>query len=139
MYFMLAGTFAFAQTGPKVYNYFYDPSGNRIGITLGTAILKSGVIDSVKQKITDEIAGFEIKLYPNPVQEELIIEMNPDIFTEFSSEPELILYNIKGQTVVKKQTSEAKTTIDVAHLPTGIYILRLKQDSDFREWKIIKN
>jgi hypothetical protein len=64
------------------------------------------------------------ELYPNPVQNQLNLEMP----THLEKEQLLITNNI-GQIVLRRELNEATTTIDVSSLKTGLYHL---QAGDFK-------
>lgn len=69
----------------------------------------------------------KIKLYPNPASNKVIIETNSanDQFT-FS------IYNLEGRLVDEKIISGEKVSVDVKHLPTGLYTYQLKNISSER-------
>jgi hypothetical protein len=57
-----------------------------------------------------------LKVYPNPVQDNLTIEEGRGIVT---------IYNMLGQPVLEITNSESQTTINVSDLPKGQYLLRI--------------
>ncbi|MEM9834971.1 MAG: T9SS type A sorting domain-containing protein [Bacteroidota bacterium] len=67
-----------------------------------------------------------ISAYPNPVGEELTIELAAPLAARYF---EVSIYNANGQqmlrTEVDKTSSELKTEVDVHHLPVGYYLLRI--------------
>ncbi len=74
-----------------------------------------------------------LKLYPNPVLNELTIELN-DIDTDGSSDIEV--FNSAGMPVVLKRAicADGKITINLEHLQAGIYFVKVKDQFS----KIIK-
>lgn len=73
----------------------------------------------------------ELKLYPNPVTHELIIETVND---EFSFE----ISDATGQ-VVRKGTGEIKTQVETSDLAQGIYFVKLNTGNETVYRKLIKN
>ena len=74
----------------------------------------------------------EIKVYPNPVSNELIIEP-ADIKTVIGFE----ISNSSGQLVVKS-TVAGKIIVPMATLPAGIYFIKLSDGTVSEFWKLIK-
>jgi hypothetical protein len=75
----------------------------------------------------------DLSIYPNPTKGKLNIETNKAI--SYS------IYNILGQSVKLKGELEnsSKKSINLSHLPDGIYILKVKDDSEnSKSFKIIK-
>ena len=60
----------------------------------------------------------EIKIYPNPVKEELTIEINSDEIKN------LKILNIIGKTI-SVHTIEGKTTLNTMNLPAGVYLVKI--------------
>lgn len=69
----------------------------------------------------------EIKIYPNPSTDKIIINR------EIKS---MALYNLNGQVI--KEWSLPTNEIDISDLPQGIYILKIKNDNFILTQKIIK-
>lgn len=72
------------------------------------------------QAIKEEQAGFELTLFPNPVQDVLQITSEDKI-------TQIELLDLSGRVINIQQN--VNNTIRVAHLPKGLYILRLTNDS----------
>jgi hypothetical protein len=72
-----------------------------------------------------------ITISPNPVMNELLIELNDDSEVE-----ELLIFNEIGL-LVKKVSIEKSTKIDMSNFSKGLYILRTDQDHRFSR-KVIK-
>lgn len=73
----------------------------------------------------------ELKLYPNPVADELIIETGNG---EFSFE----ISDATGQ-VVRKGTSKIKTQVKTSDLAQGIYLVKLNTGNETAYRKLVKN
>lgn len=72
------------------------------------------------------------KIYPNPVKENITIEL-PD-----SIETSIKIYTINGQLVKEQKTYNTTTIIDLNNLHTGIYILKLQNKTASTSYKIVK-
>jgi hypothetical protein len=71
-----------------------------------------------------------LKMYPNPVSHELHIEN-----ANWVSGETIQIFNLSGRLVARFATSGGTTTINVSHLPTSMYILRVGNFSE----KFVKN
>ncbi|MGE0638296.1 MAG: serine hydrolase [Bacteroidia bacterium] len=73
----------------------------------------------------------ELKLYPNPVADELIIETGNGEFT-------FEISDATGQ-VVKKGTGKVKTQVETSDLAQGIYLVKLSTGNETAYRKLVKN
>jgi hypothetical protein len=73
-----------------------------------------------------------IKVYPNPVSDELIVEIAGNKETMGYK-----IYNSMGQVVFKGNVQE-KTIINTSNLLTGVYLMKLENGKTFELKKIIK-
>ena len=118
-----------------------------IGYTIGEPIVgmakAEGSVDqgfwtgSLKvEPITAENDLDGIKVYPNPVENELTI------FTDNNEIFGITLFGMNGQRVFKQNvaSTQLEHTIDLSYLSKGVYILRLfiKDDAEEKLFKIIK-
>lgn len=80
-----------------------------------------------------EVANDPIQIYPNPVKEQLIIEI------EATTSPlSMTIYNSQGQ-IVEDRIFEAKQLqIDCSTYPVGIYYVRLVSENKIYNKKIVK-
>ena len=110
------------------------------GIT-GKISVITNCITALSDALFGSLVGVEedihskIKMYPNPVQNELIIERNG----KQSESSTISIYSITG--VLVAQYSDLKPglksqSIDLSHLPSGIYFLNISDMSGFM--KLIK-
>jgi hypothetical protein len=60
-----------------------------------------------------------VYIYPNPATNQVTIKIENNTFTE------LRVYNNMGILVLKQQVDKLENNIDIKHLPTGIYFVRL--------------
>jgi hypothetical protein len=77
-----------------------------------------------------ELAEIGIKLYPNPVKNQLNIErLSGEVAT-------LSFYSILGEKVLEQQIEGVKNTVNVSSLSTGSYIVRIKQGNSVVSQKV---
>jgi hypothetical protein len=75
----------------------------------------------------------DLKLFPNPAQNQLIIEKPNEIESEYFS-----IINVVGQELMKQQFTGMKTEVDISSLKSGLYFLNLKQDGKPEVRKFVK-
>jgi hypothetical protein len=75
----------------------------------------------------------EINIYPNPVTEKL----NIDVPLEFI-DGNLVLFNMLGQELHKKNISNKLTEINLSNFENGSYFIFLKKDTLLKKNRIIK-
>ena len=80
---------------------------------------------------TDEVSDKEIRIYPNPVTEKLVIEMSDMKFTKVT------LVNALGEIVFAQEINSGKTEIDMRDFPKGVYFL-ITNGKNIKAEKIIK-
>jgi len=77
----------------------------------------------------------QLKVYPNPVGDIL----NIDVTGTAETKGTLNIFNFEGKTLVSRQVSQpGLLTIDISHLPTGIYLCRYSNATEIKTVKIIK-
>lgn len=74
--------------------------------------------------ISDLIAGFNIRVYPNPVTDHLIIDLPFKATATVSG--------ITGTQLISKELPKGKSGIDLSDLPAGIYLLQLYSGPEVR-------
>lgn len=82
----------------------------------------------------DEDALASAKIYPNPARDVLNVDL-----PEGLGSTEVHVFNTSGTLVNKATLIAGKNTIDVANLPSGMYILQLSSDVATKQVKFIKN
>ena len=76
-----------------------------------------------------------LKVYPNPVGDILNINLTGKSETEGT----LSILNFEGKTVLSRQVNnEGVLSLDISHLPTGIYLCRYSNATEIKTVKIIK-
>lgn len=74
-----------------------------------------------------------IKIYPNPATDMVCID---DIEGKLS---EIELYDVQGRLIIKQQASGSKTSVNIATLPPGLYLVKVTmKDGEMMQKKIIK-
>jgi hypothetical protein len=108
-----------------------DPNPTHTYSTHGTYSVKHFALnceleDSSMQTINITPSGIKkpnfncnIKIYPNPTSGKLIIEDENTIGAE------ILIYNNLGELVLRQDKNSEKATIDLKHLPNGIYYIHL--------------
>lgn len=83
----------------------------------------------------DKIGDVQIKLYPNPVNEQLIVEVE-------NAGPEAVgtlqLYEISGKLLYTKANLSAKNQLNFSGRASGNYIMKITIDGEQKEWVVIK-
>ncbi len=100
--------------------------------TLGCISDTSNILYVVVTGITEALDGNYIKIYPNPVSNELVIEIDGNN-KKFNFE----ILNTIGQVVLKGNLVE-KTTVQTGNFSPGVYLIKLENGKTFEFKKIIK-
>ncbi len=75
----------------------------------------------------------DVSIYPNPANTKLTIEIPQTI-----RQTTIIICNINGQKLIKKQSTENKTEINISNLTNGVYFVKLITDKTVEVREIIK-
>jgi hypothetical protein len=81
--------------------------------------------------VIEDIIKYDIKLYPNPVENILTIRS-----TDFLSRVEI--NNMLGQLIFVQQIDNLETTIDMSRYPTGTYSFRVYINDKVEVFKVLK-
>jgi hypothetical protein len=110
----------------------FDPGAGTIDLTT------TGSADAFLIKYSDLVVGLNdvqekpvIKLYPNPVKNQLFIELNDLEVTNIS------ILNYSGQ-LVKSMVNNTTNQIDVSDLNEGIYILKVSTENGVSTKRFVK-
>jgi len=133
-----------APAGFTVYNWSSGQNTASITVTQnGTYTLT--VTDANGCSATDAVSVYitfsaeeaaltlDATVYPNPSNGYLHIQLNETL----NGTADVALFNMAGQSVYNRSIQEAEVTLDLAHLPEGMYILHLNGDAKTRTFKII--
>lgn len=77
---------------------------------------------SSNEELNAALLGF----YPNPAND----------FIQVSDADEVKIYSVSGALVASQ--SGKVTSMNIAHLPDGIYMMKMKKESAYRTLKLIK-
>ena len=115
--------------------FVYDLSGNRIKRMV--IILETRAANTpVQQEIfTDNIKNHTIKIYPNPTEGQLSVEIL-NMSNEDSGN--LAIFNMRGQVVTKRVITQGRISLDISEQAAGTYLFRIDMNGETNTWKIIK-
>jgi Metallo-peptidase family M12B Reprolysin-like/Secretion system C-terminal sorting domain/Bacterial pre-peptidase C-terminal domain/Fibronectin type III domain len=74
-----------------------------------------------------------ISLFPNPAKNTLNVSLE-----DLQSTATLQVFDIMGKMVMQQQTSRNVTQLNVSKLPSGVYMLNIKEESSVRSVKFVK-
>jgi hypothetical protein len=119
-------------------SYQYDNAGNRIGRVIVMSSLSSPAPSLSSASVTgleDMITGQKIKVYPNPTEGMLAVEV-----ADFTNEwkVEYLITDMSGKMINRKKADSKYTTLDLTKQSPGVYILRITINGENTSWKIIK-
>jgi len=107
-------------------------SGSEIIVTQGFQQISLEVVTSARHDI--EVQS-QVKAYPNPVANQITLEMGKMENLALSFE----LYNLQGQLIKKKKIDTNYQRINMESEPSGEYLLRILSDEEpVESFKIIK-
>jgi hypothetical protein len=86
--------------------------------------------------INDQAEAQEIKMYPNPAQDKLNIELPGN---QFTGTCRLLVYNSSGSLIEILEGSTNPLTVNVQDKPAGIYLIRLNLDNKFYNLRFVVN
>jgi hypothetical protein len=81
---------------------------------------------------TENAAYYELTVYPNPVQEFVVVTANTPIDA-------LVLTNVVGQTILEAKVGSTSKELDLSQLIPGIYYLTISVDGKMSTTTIVKN
>lgn len=129
--------FALTIKAQQKLAYTYDNSGNRESRTIVLANKSAAVIneESSSEFFEETVGDKQVKVYPNPVQSELILSVSGYGETVVGK---YFLYRNDGALLMLQKLTSEKTTVDMSHLHSGFYVLRLVINGEESTWKIVK-
>ncbi len=71
----------------------------------------------------------KVRIYPNPATNQVQIELDAPQAT-------FTLYNLQGKKVFSQHLVQNLSTIDIDHLPSGIYVYTIGSESELRQGKL---
>jgi len=136
--------FCIAQSSLTV-EYEYDASGNRTSrkvIELPAApsapnmAVAQELPDAEPEYFVEKIARVTMKIYPNPATEKITLEISN---WEDLQAGMFKLFSLNGQLLQEQPVHSTTTTISLAGLSKGTYILKVRINDKTEDWKVIKN
>ncbi len=76
---------------------------------------------------------FEIKVFPNPVNDRLHIKLPSQ-----SENASIILFDVLGNLILEKVILTAYDTIDTSTMASGLYLLKIQSATQSKTFKLIK-
>lgn len=132
MYFFFFVLFSLSLSAQKKVMYAYDAAGNRIKkeILFEQSQSKSQIV-----AYSDMLDEKEIKIYPNPTEGELRVE----IFNELKKTEGIVtVHGNNGAMIYTTPIINGSASLDISSCPNGLYILHVKIGDCVSSWKIIK-
>ncbi len=77
----------------------------------------------------------KIKIYPNPAEDNLIIELAKDKTLQNTT---ISIYNIQGQLLLSENIKQSQTILNIAEFAKGIYLIKVRNDSETFQGKFVK-
>lgn len=130
--FLFFVLFSLSLSAQKKVMYAYDAAGNRIKkeILFEQTQSKSQVV-----AYSDMLDEKEIKIYPNPTEGELRVE----IFNELKKTEGIVtVHGNNGAMIYTTPIINGFASLDISSCPNGLYILHVKIGDCVSSWKIIK-
>lgn len=119
-------------TGNGIRSYFIQviPLCTPTNLKNSNFTIKSNIYKPKTYGI-DNLNKLNIKIYPNPVIDNLTIDLSEGLNY-------VNIYDIKGRLLYSKITSNSKFTLSVIDYPSGIYIVKIKNKHQFFTGKFNK-
>lgn len=130
--FLFFVLFSLSLSAQKKVMYAYDAAGNRIKkeILFEQSQSKSRVV-----AYSDMLDEKEIKIYPNPTEGELRVE----IFNELKKTEGIVtVHGNNGAMIYTTPIINGSASLDISSCPNGLYILHVKIGDSVSSWNIIK-
>ncbi len=116
--------------------YTYDNAGNRISRTLQAAKSRSSFMnDSLGVENQIESGLFNVSVHPTLTDG--LVNVDIPAYGK-NDEAEIRVYSLSGYEVMSIRVTEPYSTIDMAYLPAGVYVLNVMVNGDITSIKIIK-
>lgn len=93
------------------------------GVYTGNPVLENLVdgCNEVATGINTYDTSFDLIFYSNPVTDKLVFEVNADSFIEYS------IIDLSGKTLLKGKSEDARNSVDVSSLESGIYFIQINE------------
>ena len=105
----------------------------------GIAYIESGSVSFASTTtntsgiISKNTTMLKVSAYPNPVMDKLNIQFNENL-----KDSKISLVNASGQLVFGGTLNNSHATIDMAHMPAGVYLLKIVNGMQSSVIKVVK-
>lgn len=113
--------------------YSYDATGNMIKKEI--VMSRSNPIDPQVKPYSEILSSKEVKIYPNPTEGRLKIEI---LNLNEEDQCSLEIYNLSGTRIIHTSDIRLSNELDITSQPDGIYFLKINLNQKISSWKIIK-
>ena len=122
---------AFRKCGPDTIFGFAKWTGANSTVTCSSTFS----ISHTYVGLTEQILFSDLKIYPNPFTDKLTITSS-----NFENENfDLQISNALGQIVFSANKLTAQNDVDLSHLSKGIYFVKIRNASEQKTFKVLKN
>lgn len=122
--------------------YSYDLNGNRSSGQIVYLALKSASIvdETIESRLTsDTITNQSVQIFPNPVVDEIQIELKGYSFEESnSSNIQIEIFDSNGNSIANLHPSQSITNFDFISFTQGIYLVVITTYNKRTTFKVIK-
>jgi YD repeat-containing protein len=135
--FFLVALAALTVRAQQKLTYAYDAAGNRVSRTIVLGTRNAGVATEQTDSVffEESLAETSVKIYPNPVQNELTIRITG---YENGWNGEFAVYSISGAMLMHRRLQGETTSVDMSRQLPGTYILHIVLKGERSVWKIMK-
>jgi hypothetical protein len=123
----------------QTVNYGYDNAGNRTSRRLSVSKSLLNERDSTsleREKITEQIEDKTIIVYPNPVREEVNVEISG---YDENLDGSISLFDQVGRLLINQQQISQRNTFNLSRYSRGIYFMIIKIGTNKTKYTIIKD
>jgi hypothetical protein len=123
----------------QVVNYAYDNSGNRTSrtVTVSKSMLTKRDTSNINtDKIIEQIGEKSIVVYPNPVSEEVNVEITG---YDENLDGSITLIDQGGRLIFQKPHLSSVNTFNLSRYSKGVYFMIIKIGANETKYTIIRN
>ena len=102
-------------------------------VTVGNCSDTSACVDMTTIGIDERVVVKEVEIYPNPTSGIFNVELEKIVETS-----SIIVYDMLGELVVKKEKIKKNNLIDLTNHPKGVYLVQIKNGTNNSILKIVK-
>lgn len=123
----------------QIVNYAYDNSGNRTSrtLTMSKSLLNEKDTSNINtEKITEQVGEQSIVVYPNPVREEVNVELSG---YDENLDGSITIFDQGGRLIINQQQISTRNTFNLSRYSKGIYFMIIKIGAKQTKYTIIRN